>query len=703
MVKQISDLQGYWKLNGNSIDSSIIGNNGTDTAITYTPGIISESNAINDAASFNGTTSKIVITPTAIDIQSVSFWINANSNTRDVIKLSGSAKITYDGNGDIVTTGLTNATIYVNLISTSPAVALSTWTQVIVTFDSITSSAIELGHETTFFDGLLQDVRVFDRSLSGAERSAIYIGGLGNSTNNLTRVIYEEPDDGVLGDDVVISSMVDLTDDTEIDSTQLALQPTLSISPGEETAFLDEDLNLAFLGLARELVLQGVEGDVRRATIRSYEIQLQDRLVNDIFENISPEDLIELMVTTFSDMTFVSNFTSGLIIIRYDARGKKNAWDVVKDVLDRLTNVTYHVDTAKVFTLFERSSISSPLQLINGTSTIIDGWEQDTSKQVTRLQLIGGTEIIEKVELQDGTGSQAIFNLAEIPSTIKVEVDSGGGFVEQDIIVDGSTTAGVYTLVAKKKTVTFEAGDEPSSGTKNVRLTYLFEIPVSVEYDAEPQVQDEFGIIEKPLTKQWLNQMDDARGYAQTYVDTFSPPILHTRGNQIETLVLTGLVPGYSIFVEDLINEVDGKNISRNFTIKRVLRDMPKNGLIIEVGENRNRLIDNFKQNEYDVTQLYEQNSNSQIVQKSQILRNGVNVLFTVSLPQVIRRTFIEDCFYLENDGGGDRNQMLNDGTGPTMRNSGCFTDTPIEFTFITTEGGDQIITEGGDNLIIED
>ena len=45
----------WWKLDGNSNDASGNGHNGTDTAITYTTG------KINQAASFNGTTSKITV------------------------------------------------------------------------------------------------------------------------------------------------------------------------------------------------------------------------------------------------------------------------------------------------------------------------------------------------------------------------------------------------------------------------------------------------------------------------------------------------------------------------------------------------------------------------------------------------------------------------------------------------------------------
>lgn len=65
-------IKGYWKLNGNSNDYSGNGNNGTDTAITY-----SQANGrLNQGAGFNGSSSRIVnSTITNFQTKTISAWI----------------------------------------------------------------------------------------------------------------------------------------------------------------------------------------------------------------------------------------------------------------------------------------------------------------------------------------------------------------------------------------------------------------------------------------------------------------------------------------------------------------------------------------------------------------------------------------------------------------------------------------------------
>jgi len=76
---QTTGAKGYWRLDGNSNDASGNGNNGTDTAITY-----SQANGIlNGGAGFNGSTSFISLPNTLPDLTTftISFWISGNSSS----------------------------------------------------------------------------------------------------------------------------------------------------------------------------------------------------------------------------------------------------------------------------------------------------------------------------------------------------------------------------------------------------------------------------------------------------------------------------------------------------------------------------------------------------------------------------------------------------------------------------------------------
>lgn len=72
-------IKGYWKLNGNSNDASGFGNNGTDTAITY-----SQANGrLNQGAGFNGISSKIVFSNQVIPLgeKSICFWFKSTNTS----------------------------------------------------------------------------------------------------------------------------------------------------------------------------------------------------------------------------------------------------------------------------------------------------------------------------------------------------------------------------------------------------------------------------------------------------------------------------------------------------------------------------------------------------------------------------------------------------------------------------------------------
>lgn len=68
----------YWKLDGNSLDSSGLGNNGTDTAISYVAG------RVGQAASFNGSSSQIYKDSASFDFywtQNITFscWVKPSA------------------------------------------------------------------------------------------------------------------------------------------------------------------------------------------------------------------------------------------------------------------------------------------------------------------------------------------------------------------------------------------------------------------------------------------------------------------------------------------------------------------------------------------------------------------------------------------------------------------------------------------------
>lgn len=166
-------LLGYWKLDETSstaADSSghslTLTNNGTTTYVGAKFGNGSEH--VPASLQYLSTATSIA------NVYSVSFWVNPDSTSTNYINIDGSTYITSSA-GTISATGFANAVIYVNGIQ-STTIAQDVWQLVTVTTDTAeTASAFEVGRaNSAYFDGTMDEVRLFNRQLSAGEVKLMY-------------------------------------------------------------------------------------------------------------------------------------------------------------------------------------------------------------------------------------------------------------------------------------------------------------------------------------------------------------------------------------------------------------------------------------------------------------------------------------------------------------------------------------------------
>jgi hypothetical protein len=161
-------LIGHWKLDessGDAFDSSGSGltltNNGSTTYV--------------DAKYANGSehvpaSSQHFSTASAINnVQTVAFWVSPDATTNYYISLNLTAYIT-SSSGTITATGFSNPSIYVNGVETT-TIAADEWQHVVVTTETETDAdQFYLGRQgSNYFDGTLDDVRVYNKSFSTSE------------------------------------------------------------------------------------------------------------------------------------------------------------------------------------------------------------------------------------------------------------------------------------------------------------------------------------------------------------------------------------------------------------------------------------------------------------------------------------------------------------------------------------------------------
>lgn len=198
-----SNLVGWWKLNGNASDSS--GNGNTGTVYGAVPAV-GANGVVNGAYRFNGTSDYIQAAPVSLSRFTISAWAKPNGIQTDSAAIVADE---YPGNvnyamffssGSLVMQG----GIFMGGWTYTPTNTLidNTWSNVVLTYDGSTMAlyingalagstpyvatpassgkSLHIGKRwdlNNFFKGSIDDVRIYNKSLSISEVQSIYNAG----------------------------------------------------------------------------------------------------------------------------------------------------------------------------------------------------------------------------------------------------------------------------------------------------------------------------------------------------------------------------------------------------------------------------------------------------------------------------------------------------------------------------------------------
>ena len=176
-----SGLVGYWTFDGADYSSAtvITDKSGNSHSGTLTNSPTKTTGRWGQALDFPGSNQYVSVGAVYNGVKTVAFWVWADSTTKNIIDLNATATIDVSS-GTIRGNNFTSPTIYIDgIVSSTPTIDTTGWHFVAITTGTgINASAVDIGRISTgYFDGRLDDVRMYSSALSASAVYQLYTAG----------------------------------------------------------------------------------------------------------------------------------------------------------------------------------------------------------------------------------------------------------------------------------------------------------------------------------------------------------------------------------------------------------------------------------------------------------------------------------------------------------------------------------------------
>jgi len=450
------------------------------------------------------------------------------------------------------------------------------------------------------------------------------------------------------------------------------LQSTLTtFALDDDIEFYDSTTTLKFKGkitkIDENLTIFNIE-------VKDLGNELTNTRFTEVYRNQSPEAIIEDIITNKTSLTFSSTVSTGLTIPKRAFRDELEI-DAIKEMMESF-NGTFSVDKTGVFTLIRKQDTINVNQINTNSGDVLQKtWKNDSNKKYTKI-IVQGATIDQRTIDDTNSGSFSQVTLAQPPKNIQV-TNSVGTILTQTT----SNINGDYDVDIQAKTIDF------SPNQTDPVIDYTFESQIKVEIGSGSTLI---------LVKSYIESENEALDLALSALDLYKDGIQTSQWLKTDGTDLEDYMVGESIPVTDSNN-----NILGDFQISEVKFEYPDK-LFLTVGEDEDGIFNWQKETQQRIKELEQKDQSSEFITLFDFLTNLVNVEVTSTIEGLVVRTYDADTFYLEEDGSGTRNQMLEDGTGPVMREMGYDEDDLLASGSIVLEDGNNLVLENGNNLVTD-
>lgn len=366
----------------------------------------------------------------------------------------------------------------------------------------------------------------------------------------------------------------------------------------DEVKFYDLNENYIFGGFIQKITLNN---GLQILEVADYYVKSVQIKINEVYENELIEDIIEDLITTYTDWTITSNITTGITINKIVFR---DTWlsEGFTRILD-LVNGGIEVDKNKNVTISLNESTSTGQLLVYGTDTLDGGWILDLERKADRVIVKGATIDQRTTETIPGTGTE--FTTTYTPENVEI-----AGFQQTTSTIDGD-----YQVDLINKKIIFDT----SQTDPTISYTYKSQVRVEIGDPLAKAVE---------LEKKYLETRSEARRLSREYKAKFEDGGVSAKWIKTSSDIETFNV-GQTI---DVIDEQNNK--TGQYTINKVTLELPKK-MIVEVGISEQELYDQNKETIERIKQLERVNQNQDFITRDDFLKANLTVKLTKTITEL--------------------------------------------------------------------
>lgn len=437
------------------------------------------------------------------------------------------------------------------------------------------------------------------------------------------------------------------TDDTNIPNESTYIQTSESNLDiinfgGSKNLDLNNLDDFEFYGYDGVLILKGTIRDTNNGGFNSisgfdYGIELGEIPVRKNFENYTPLEIMEYVITNFTSLTYVSNsnIIDGPALKLYPSQNKK-AIEII-DFCHKLLNTTHYVDNDKNFMPeYEGEELNTiTLEVGVNCDVIGNGWTSSTLMLVNNLTVNGGIKDTTETKYLSGDGVTKEFELSNPYTGITIEYPLGTELTPK--LEDSQD--GDYEIFKETKKILFDT-ITPVSGTNNILFTLTYQLQANYTINAVNKTEILAGTNphHKIINEDSLKEVVDCKRYAEKYRNKFKNPIRSAK-LVLNTIDISKFRANQRILVKDSLHTINGSTVNDTFIIKSITRTFGEGmtGLVLEVGDSTQFSYNKAAEIGQKVSDLNETNPTAEIFNEGISMLSDVEIDVQVEVSTIIK------------------------------------------------------------------